>query len=1291
MAELKNWEERLEPFFESSLRFLGEIPLSESDMQEMAASVRNLIQTKGLASATDQLVHKYPLTLITLMSSFSAFNTEHNYWQAFADLIGTDKNYLYNHQWHRQYVRLAKVRNLKVFDFDDGPTPYVTSIRFQGGIPAHSLPSFFERIVDPAVRREGLRELPVPEQLKYLVEHAYFVDSPVINFLENSGPLGAEFFTESCKLLKHAYKQHGEILPASQVDLPAYVHSAFEIWWEHREDERQHWCRPQLEAAPYDDQTAVNLKLPEQAFSLEYAGCEFSWQIEWPGLKEAMVIPCQVPHNGRNLFAHVENYVPILETPSQITVAFRVERQKGTPQELRRWNLSLLPGSNLPPLVAFTFSQEIGQEKRMLPASLSLPAAPLYLLFPADASLNIVGQAMQVDDCLPLVGAWSEWKMEAWDLSNAWSVQVKRGETALGRVIPVQGVIAQPELVDGHLFQYQDRQDLPFYTSELPALKVPLPAHANSLAGWQVHVRSLGEAEPAVDKEFKLSQYQEQVRVTDERAILPLKAILGETTTGTYEIEARGPRDLYQIFRFRIWPKLMISGHDMNLVAPAALRKDSNFNLHTDDHTQCEVQSGAEPISITKILAGWQVRVPVDTINARVDLLTANKNGNQIRVPVLIPMPKLRWGLAAEYRSGSLQMGRSLIARSIDKQLQSGSASIHVEMYGLGSMLYSLRLRLVEIGETEEFRKEEKFNSTEFSPDRLRIGLDQFKDSIAHINSLAVFELTWQKDHNSELVRIPLLELSRELEITDVAIECDSEVSCVICWHEEHPLKNRRVMIQPTWQPWQVPLEYKIPDTARGKFRIEGISLPRTAYQLYFYITPTWEAVRNTPPSNIQPHVVQLCQPKERLTELCIETGSDDEQFRRKIEASVILAWSGDEQKSLVILSSAARYLIHLTNLDLLLGTMKWIQNQKADASGYRSFFLKRLFHIQLITSMLDKYPANDPRVIEYLRITEQVPNSIPAETARLLLERVDEPVAVYQSLRVLLHHKDNSLVSIMVDMLSRARLTTRDVQALMADNESIGQDKDERLNWVLEQVALLLPGRISDELLAILLIKTAQIKKFQKDARLDGWILRAIPYEEEEQVLSVYLQVLFQKNNPDVIHLLLDLVSRGKIMTDQALSLLSMNPRRSLIILESTPDSEVAINLAEKLLEKFPAAAGILIVGSKLKTPVGISIVETITDSSGSAIQQIRLGNGGGILTLGTRNVRDNVLYKIDLEGLVLTIPGVNKVWKCRSCGGIHPDQRVIMMHRHGPGNSALSQISLPITINRDDIEILN
>jgi hypothetical protein len=102
-----------------------------------------------------------------------------------------------------------------------------------------------------------------------------------------------------------------------------------------------------------------------------------------------------------------------------------------------------------------------------------LPAEALYLLTPADSEMIFDGESRQIEELIPLVGAWKDWKIDYLDLSQAWSLMLARNGQPLGDVIPIQGVIAQPELTGGHLFQFQDQDD-PLYTAELPNLSVPL-------------------------------------------------------------------------------------------------------------------------------------------------------------------------------------------------------------------------------------------------------------------------------------------------------------------------------------------------------------------------------------------------------------------------------------------------------------------------------------------------------------------------------------------------------------------------------------------------------------------------------------------------------------------------------------------------------------------------------------------------------------------------------------------------------------------------------------------------
>jgi hypothetical protein len=214
MTALDTWEKRLTPYFTTKLRLIAEIPLVYEDVQAMGEAIKECLQHNPITHATSILTTHYPLTFITYMSGFAAYNTEQNFWQAFSDSLCVDKQALYNQKWHRSFVQLAKNRGLKAFGFSEDPTPYVTSIRFQGGIPTYSLPDYFEKMVLPALQRSALRELPAKDALAYLLEHTYFVDSPVFDFLRNSGDLGVEFFASSCKLAKHALEHHGEIISA---------------------------------------------------------------------------------------------------------------------------------------------------------------------------------------------------------------------------------------------------------------------------------------------------------------------------------------------------------------------------------------------------------------------------------------------------------------------------------------------------------------------------------------------------------------------------------------------------------------------------------------------------------------------------------------------------------------------------------------------------------------------------------------------------------------------------------------------------------------------------------------------------------------------------------------------------------------------------------------------------------------------------------------------------------------------------------------------------------------------
>lgn len=1276
MNTIAQWEKRLRPFFNSKLRIIGEIPLSNIDIEEMAQEVGSLIRSEGLTRATSKLTTEYPLTLLTLMSGFAALNTEQNYWQAFADLIGTDKSGLYNSGWHRHYVRLAKNRNLKVFDFQDDPTPYVTSIRFQGGIPTYSLPDYFERMVLPAVERPELREVNHKEALAYLLNHTYFVDSPVLDFLKNSGDLGLQFFSDSCKLMGQALKNNGEILSSSELDLPEYVIEAFEHWWEHREDARQHWCKPFIQAAPYSEDTAANLILPQQEIALELAARRLFWQIDYPESGILIERSCPASRSRQSIVTQ-EDFLQIPQEEHFIEVTISAEdAEDGQISNLRRWRLPFIPGDDTTPLIAF------GSNKALLPIAHQFPADSLYLLIPKDTKLCSDGQARLVEESIPLVGNWQEWKMEYWDLSQAWSVWLERGDHQVGEVIPIQSKVLLPELVEGNPFQYQELDD-PIYIAEPPSIRVPLgsgPSLKARLGSWKIKIRSLWEAKPSIDQTIHLHDHIEQVKEAEEYGVFSLVNLLGKQAAGIYEIHVFGPRGMDSDFRIRFWPKLTVlglsSGHDPF----GTNEQSSSFILRLQEDALCKAQPGFESVVIHQNLAGWEITTPSEFNRVKLDLVTPSDSGGFVRIPVSIPLPRLRWGLSTENYSGGLTWSRSLLHCSIDQILQAGNSSLHLEMAGLGNLFADLKVRLIEITDSAPLVQEARLLHTDFTPDYLRITLGQFGDTIRRVNSLARFELVYSpKSRDAQEICIPLLLLNRNLDISDVKLHPVDDTAWILAWREEHPLKNRRLMVQAVWQPWQKPWEYKIPDDARGEFLIENVALPPSRYQLYFYILPGYEPPLQESPLGVVPIIIDLCTPEERSSQLKCRGTNANEDFKCMIELAIIQDNLFDKKKRDLYFSEAARYLVHLTNLDLLTKTLKWMEDKDIE-QPIKSFFFNKMFYPAIVIAMLDTYNPYDPSLIEYLHFTNKVKN-ISSESAKLLLTRIEDPLAIDICLKQLISKKDPDVLRIILEMMSEGRLSKRDAMNHL--------EKDPI--WAIENAANFDSTPFCDALIASLLTKCIQNGMSFGELLLSiDWIARAIPYINNEKELAPMLFQLIYERHPRRFELLFQSFFDKKISADMIVLLVFLDLKEAIVFLrqyESIPSFE---KLIKEFTDKYPELEGIVTSGSCLITPLGEAIIKNIEHSVNGQMVNARLGQGEIKYRTSIGWGAHRFCLIIDYVTMSLSVEGYKNLWKCGYCSFLHPEQREVSRHlneKHRKQSQKLNFVPLPLAFTPDEI----
>ncbi len=273
---------------------------------------KTLAQAFGLVSSNlaylarhSYSLTNYPFTFLSLLTFFSAYNTEYDYWGALAEEIGAERGHLFNRNWDPTYRNKVKALRLRTFDFEDVHIPYVTTIRFHGGIPVYSLPDYFRFIVFPSVDRPELNDVPSSLALQTILNSVFHVDAPVRNFLENSGEFGVEFFESSRQLARH-YRQQDSILSADEVDLPEHIIEAFETFVQDvltpaERGLKIRFRKPVLLFTPFYDRGHLFVRLPEQEIPLRYADGQLEWHISFSESSILIQRPCKVKMQRQNM------------------------------------------------------------------------------------------------------------------------------------------------------------------------------------------------------------------------------------------------------------------------------------------------------------------------------------------------------------------------------------------------------------------------------------------------------------------------------------------------------------------------------------------------------------------------------------------------------------------------------------------------------------------------------------------------------------------------------------------------------------------------------------------------------------------------------------------------------------------------------------------------------------------------------------------------------------------------------------------------------------------------------
>ena len=761
-----------------------------------------------------------------------------------------------------------------------------------------------------------------------------------------------------------------------------------------------------------------------------------------------------------------------------------------------------------------------------------LPGDDILLVIPSDVQVHAEGNGIHRENYPALPGLLSEWKVERWDLTDAQSLHLLRDGDEICPPIPV-GFAYQTPILAGKTCQYDDDPNgIPLYAGNAPILKIPLHSSRpldDELSRWKVEIRSHWETFPILNVEASPSAYLDHVNVTDENfADFNLAPLLGENAAGTFNLRVRSQHETEAEFRFRIWPSLYVTGLDKFIFPSLEGSQSISFNLRLPEDTQCEIQPGADGFSIEPSIVA--TKVTADAECTRVDLYLTKplKDSDKIRVPISIPLPRLRWKLLVGTSEIEPDWATRPIQKTIDTLLQAPSVSLHLTMHGIHEIASRVSLLLVDPNEPDKIIQEEKSRISTLDQDVLRLPLSPFRTTLAGYERASQMELHlfYQAPNFKESVRVPLVFLSRQLGIGDVVFAQIGDLKWRLSWDEPNPLRNRRVSIDSVWQPWQEPWDFHIPDKARNNFILNDIGLLPSHYRIAFYTAPTGEPPRL---DFIADNVFDIftCSPDERIAQLERQVLLHPEaDFRRHFELACIRAELGQSFDEHI--NSCLDYLKtrKITSLNLLLGFHNWLLTQAKlhpEKTGLMSNLSAVGYWIvapEVVTYVIQRVKRSDPARAAYLNLVTSA-KIMYAESAILLVRDEDNPLVINYCLRYLLKREDESAISLILDLVQSARLSNRDAADLLS------------LKWQPALQALLqIQASNTRNGLIISLLHELENPDQALETINSGQLLPFLPIENDPEFRKKIIRLLIQRQESSGVEAIMQ-AYRDKLLDD--------------------------------------------------------------------------------------------------------------------------------------------------------------
>ncbi|MCX7854738.1 MAG: hypothetical protein N2556_01955 [Anaerolineae bacterium] len=1044
-GSLDEWEKRLRHQV-TEVDLLGEVSLSEEEVHLLGRLIGNLVNRQGWSGAARLLRERYPCAYAVFLVAVGAYHYEEGtFWQAVRDATGLPIPPTQTLHWGQLFEEI--VQTLPVARFPPlGGHRYVGPILAHSGIPDYCLRDFFEHFLQPLLTRPEYAALSTEEFIRQRLLQSgisYTTDKPVLRFLEHGGPLAVDF-VERCREMASRFTEQGEVPSPEEVGLPPRVVREYRAWLEGRPRpslrQRTSFRSPALFLDPWG--LGVGLRLPPQP--TPNPDPQIRWRV-LPG--DPSEIPADFQKEGTEWeTAPVAVFLP--KPAPEYGVSLIRALPHGGEDLLQTWRV---PGiaQDLPLL---WFDPESG---RRLPQRDVLPGGRLWVVRHQDVVLEAdPPDGLRVLEQFPrLPGGWSDFVGEEVDLGQAQILRARWGGRSLEYAV-FNEFRDQPSLEGNNRLPVEDGRP-PLYVGAPPYLCVPLPSHDPRLHRWHVEVWNEGLALPPVHKSYTLADFQ--LGIQEGKAVLDLRAWLGDAPMGTYRVKVRGPLGRRADLAFRVLPALEMVGHE-TLYLPGE-DKEAHLLVETDADTELTLQPGATDVEIVPQEEAdrrrfYEVTAGIARADFPLRFLRRTPQGDSVSVPLSVPIRRLRWMMVlGPKQTPTLQWCTTSLRLPLEALEQAQEPLLLVDVFGgaVGNLRVVLSLR-----DEDGTPLQEQEGRWRAGQPYLRFDLTAFLDTLRQSSALqATFTLNLFGLPDRTEVSYPVLEVSRRFAVQWAGVESaqiGDTLYLRLRWEAPVQVRHRLARLWPLWRPWAPPLEIPIPDSARDEYRcaLPAARLVPGKYLLEIVTRDPWATDASPParPAANDPTVFPALIPPDaiakRLGELQDQATSTGITFPVALETACIRRDAGQDALAQEALQWCFEHLDE-ANVEHILALVRTVAGDP-DLDKPLRMKLAAAQRLQRILEDFQQGLLPEHLFREYLAQLPR-PSLWSAEACEVLLAANDEPLRA-QALQQLIERERPAGIQTLIRWLQEGRISDEDAAALI----------EKRLLWAVEGLKSALP-----------------------------------------------------------------------------------------------------------------------------------------------------------------------------------------------------------------------------------------